>query len=179
MSIGKIVSGGQTGADRAALDAAMKAKFQIGGWVPAGRSAEDGVISLRYPNLIETPSSDVAERTRKNVLDSDATLIVSHGPIAGGTKLTMNYANEIGRPLKLVDLGQTSEGIAVEDIRSWLETSGISTLNVAGPRASEDPGIYDAVFQLITRLLTVHERLAAPEDSRRPPLRPSQPADGF
>ena len=166
MSLSKIVSGGQTGADRAALDAAIEANFQIGGWVPAGRSAEDGVISLRYPNLIETPSSDVAERTRKNVLDSDATLIVSHGSIAGGTKLTMDYANEIRRPLKLVDLDQISEIVAFEEIRKWLETSGISTLNVAGPRASEDPEIYDAVFNLMTHLLTVRERFLGPEEIR-------------
>ena len=157
MRLSKIVSGGQTGADRAALDAAMKANVQTGGWVPAGRMAEDGEISSRYPNLIETPSSNVADRTRKNVLDSDATLIVSHGPIAGGTKLTKDYANEVGRPLKLVDLDQISEVVAVEEMRKWLETFGISTLNIAGPRASEDPKIYHAVFNLITRLLTACE----------------------
>jgi hypothetical protein len=153
MNLSKIVSGGQTGADRAALDAAIEANFRTGGWVPAGRFAEDGVISPHYLNLKETPSTDVSERTRRNVLDSDATLIVFHGSIAGGTKLTWEYAAEIGKPCKLVNLDHVSEAAASEEIRSWLDLLDISILNVAGPRASEDPEIYVCVFRLITRLL--------------------------
>ncbi len=157
MKLKQIVSGGQTGADRAAFDAAIEANFEIGGWVPAGRFAEDGVISQRYPNLRETASRDVSERTKRNILDSNATLVVTHGPVVGGTKLTRDYANEIGKPCKLVDLDHTSEAAALEEIRGWIESREISILNVAGPRESEDPEIYQAVFKLITRLLTFRE----------------------
>jgi hypothetical protein len=155
MKLRRIISGGQTGADRAALDAAIAAEFPTGGWVPARRRAEDGVIPARYRNLRETPSSDVAVRTRNNILDSDATLIFSHGPISRGTKLTWDFATEIGRPCKHIDLDEVSEEAAFEEIRSWIEKLDISILNVAGPRASGDAKIYGAVFRMIGRLLAV------------------------
>ena len=145
--------GRQTGADRPALDAAIEANFRTGGWVPARRFAEDGVIAPHYLNLRETPSTDVSERTRRNVDDSDATLIVFHGSIAGGTKLTWEYATQVGKPCKLADLDHLSELAASEEIRGWLDLLDISILNVAGPRASEDPEIYGCVFRLITSLL--------------------------
>ena len=89
----KIVSGGQTGADRAALDIGMECGLEIVGWIPKGRLAEDGPIPLHYEELVETESSDPSRRTSLNVRDSDATLIVSHGPLSGGSLLTLSEAN--------------------------------------------------------------------------------------
>jgi hypothetical protein len=148
-----ITSGGQTGADRAALDAALAAGVATGGWVPKGRRAEDGPIPDRYPNLRETDADDYETRTRWNVRDSDATLIVSHGPLAGGSKLTEAIAREIGKPLLHVDLSTTSIAEAAEAVRSWLGRLDGETLNVAGPRASGDPEIYRAVYEIVTLLV--------------------------
>lgn len=152
-AIAKIVSGGQTGADRAALDAARVAGCPMGGWVPRGRSAEDGAIDPSYVGLRETASSDPAERTRWNVRDSDATLIVSHGPLVGGTALTQKVALELAKPVCHIDLLQMSSELALQDVRRWLSEHRVQTLNVAGARSSEDPQIYDATFRLISRLL--------------------------
>jgi membrane protease YdiL (CAAX protease family) len=137
----KIVSGGQTGADRAALDVALALGLEVGGWVPRGRRAEDGRIPDRYPGLAETDSDDPAIRTVRNVRDSDATLVLSHGPLCGGSLLTLREARRAGRPALHLDLDVLSETSAAERLRAWLEELRIATLNVAGPRASEDPAI--------------------------------------
>ncbi|HEV2727380.1 MAG TPA: putative molybdenum carrier protein, partial [Solirubrobacterales bacterium] len=100
----KLVSGGQTGADRAALDVAMGLGIDHGGWVPKGCSAEDGPLPSRY-RVRETPSEDRAERTKRNVVDSDATLLISHGPLAGGSELTRKVAAALGKPVLHVELG--------------------------------------------------------------------------
>ncbi|HMB91517.1 MAG TPA: putative molybdenum carrier protein [Rhodothermales bacterium] len=134
----KIVSGGQTGVDRAALDAALAAGQAVGGWCPAGRRAEDGVIAARYP-LQETPSVDYAQRTAWNVRDSDGTLVLIADTPAGGTALTLQEAKRQGKALLVVDLHAPPEISAVAD---WLATHEITVLNVAGPRESEAPGIY-------------------------------------
>jgi len=134
----KIVSGGQTGVDRAALDVAAELGYERGGWCPRGRLAEDGALATSYP-LEETPSTRYAERTTWNVRDSDGTLIVAVGPLAGGTALTARTAKRLGKPLHTVDLDQCGDPRpAVE----WLESHGIRVLNVAGPRESGEPGIY-------------------------------------
>jgi hypothetical protein len=133
----KILSGGQTGVDRAALDVALELGIECGGWCPAGRWAEDGAIDARYP-LRETPSADPAERTEWNVRDSDGTLLLT-GAASPGTERTRDLARRLGRPLF------TWPADAVEDVglfRRWLQVYGIQTLNVAGPRESESPGIY-------------------------------------
>lgn len=148
MSIQKIVSGGQTGVDRAALDAAQAAGVPVGGWCPQGRRAEDGTIDQRYP-LQETPSSDYAQRTAWNVRDSDGTLILVQGEARGGTALTIEEAQQRGKPLLEAKI-QTADLAA---IREWVQVHDITVLNVAGPRASEAPGIYAAARGLITRLL--------------------------
>ena len=134
----KIVSGGQTGADRAALDFARATGLQTGGWVPRGRVAEDGRIPEHYVGLEETDSDDPAVRTALNVRDSDATLILSHGPLAGGSLLTFQKATRPERPVLHLDLDQVSIVSAAAQLRRWLATVRPRILNVAGPRASED-----------------------------------------
>ncbi len=131
-------SGGQTGVDRAALDAARQLGAPIAGWCPRGRLAEDGVIPADYP-LRETPSSDYAQRTEWNVRDSDATLILHRGKISGGTELTLRLAESLGRFRLCVDL---SVPPPPEEIAAWLIGTGVKELNVAGPRESQQPGIY-------------------------------------
>ena|SRR5688572_6575374 len=102
--VARIVSGGQTGADRAALDFALERGIPIGGWVPKGRLAEDGAIPERYAGLVETGSTDPAVRTARNVRDSDATLILSHGPLEGGSLFTWREATRLGRAVLHLDL---------------------------------------------------------------------------
>jgi len=116
MVIKKIISGAQTGADRAALDAALALGLPIGGWVPRGRKAEDGPIPERYPDLRETDTDDYETRTRLNVQDADATLILSHGLLSGGSKFTEAVARSLGKPVRHVDLGATSIPDAVSAI---------------------------------------------------------------
>src|SRR5262245_27112173 len=129
----KIVSGGQTGADRAALDVALSYGLEIGGWVPRGRLAEDGIISARYTGLKESSSKLPAVRTKLNVRDSDATLIVSRGPLTGGSLLTYREANRLKRPVLHIDLLRIPHPRAVSYVRSWLQIINPATLNVAGP----------------------------------------------
>jgi hypothetical protein len=149
----KIVSGGQTGADRAALDVGLEQGFEIGGWIPKGRLAEDGPISLRYRGLIETDSVDPSVRTNLNVRDSDVTLIVSHGPLQGGSLLTLEEARRLGRSVLHIDLSVTPEASATTRLSKWLRSVAPSILNVAGPRASEDASIYGSVSDLLRAAL--------------------------
>lgn len=149
----QIVSGGQTGADRAALDVALDLGIEVGGWVPRGRLAEDGVISPRYPNLREAESRNPARRTELNVRDSDATLILSHGPLSGGSALTREFAEAHGRPLMHLDLTTAGHPEAIRRLREWLRDGEPATLNVAGPRASKDPEIYAATLEVLRAAL--------------------------
>ena len=145
----KVVSGGQTGADRGALDVALERGLEIGGWVPRGRSADDGVIPPRYTGMRETESADPAVRTTCNVRDADATLIVSHGPLAGGSRFTADETARLSKPLLHLDLATLALAAAAEQLRQWLRATDPEVLNVAGPRASEDPGIGAAVTALL------------------------------
>jgi hypothetical protein len=133
----KIVSGGQTGVDRGALDAAIELGIPHGGWCPRGRLAEDGPIPDRY-RLTETESAEYSVRTERNVLDSDATLILFRGELSGGTELTRRLAKRHRKPCLVVDLDAPPES---EAIRHWLLESRVETLNVAGPRESQNLGI--------------------------------------
>ena len=150
--IEKVVSGGQTGVDRAALDAAIEAGVGCGGWCPRGRRAEDGALPERYP-LKQTPGSDYFERTRRNVEDSHGTLIVAPGELNGGTLATLGHARRVGKPVLVVDPAGFVGEAQLDGIMEWLDAHQIRVLNVAGPRESGRPGIYDDARDLITRLL--------------------------
>lgn len=151
----KIVTGGQTGADRAAWDAAIEARIATGGFVPGGRMAEDGPIPGKYPGLIETESADPAERTRLNVINSDATLLFSDGPPFGGSRLTAELAEEHKKPLLHIDMALVPGEAGIEMAAEWLRSNGVRILNIAGPRASEDPLIYDAVREFLGGLFAI------------------------
>jgi hypothetical protein len=146
----RIVSGGQTGVDRAALDVAMALGIPHGGWCPKGRLAEDGVIPRQY-QLAETELPDYARRTEQNVFDSDATLILCRGQPSGGTELTRRLAERLRRPYLVVDLLQPIDWPMV---RAWLAQRGSGTLNVAGPRESQCPGIHGEAVEFLREALT-------------------------
>jgi len=151
----KIVSGGQTGADRAALDFAIRHGFEHGGWCPCGRLAEDGIISTVY-RLRETESADYEERTEKNIMDSDATLIVAQEKeLSGGTAFTKTCAEQHGRPLLIVYESNGVLGGAVA-LSKFLTQNKIRTLNVAGPRESQAPGIGKFIERLLEAALAQH-----------------------
>ena len=135
--ITRIVSGGQTGVDRVALDVAMQLGLPHGGWCPRGRRAEDGPIPARYA-LRETRSPAYKVRTERNVLDSDGTLIICRGPLRGGTLLTRRLAAQHARPCRSVDLAGTH---CAREVADWVRRERIAVLNVAGPRESTAPGI--------------------------------------
>jgi hypothetical protein len=152
MGIKKIISGGQTGADQAALDAAIEMGVPHGGWVPLGRMTEKGRLSPRY-NMQEIDAINYDLRTEKNVTDSDGTLLFSSGTLKGGSLLTKKLARKYLKPCLHIDIEKTREAEAVEIIKSWLDVRRIEVLNVAGPRASESPLIYDAVAGIMKSVL--------------------------
>ncbi|MFZ1643131.1 MAG: putative molybdenum carrier protein [Candidatus Contendobacter sp.] len=145
----KIISGGQTGVDRAALDVGLALNIPVGGWCPQGRRAEDGRIPERYP-LLETPERNYQARTRRNIEDADGTLVLNLGTLDGGTALTARHARQIGKPCLVVAL---EEGIESAAFRDWLEANRIAVLNVAGPRESQRPGVYAAAIHCLEILL--------------------------
>lgn len=157
--IEKIVSGGQTGVDRAALDTALALDISCGGWCPLGRKAEDGALASHYP-LNETPTGDYAQRTEWNVRDSDGTLVILCGEPEGGTKLTIDLAKQYGKPCCIVSI---HDGNWLKKVQSWLAQHRIRTLNVAGPRESKCPGIYQRALAMLRELLSLdgdaHEEL--------------------
>lgn len=154
----RIVSGAQTGADRAALDVAIALGVPCGGWVPRGRIDEYGRIPDRYPNLVETESADFSVRTAANVRDSTGTLIVSRGGLTGGSLYTQRVAAELGRPCLHLDLTTMSGDESLARLSQWLDAERIEVLNVAGPRESKDPGLYSHVATLLRDVLTSGER---------------------
>lgn len=146
--IKKILSGGQTGVDRAALDTAIKLGIAHGGWIPKGRRTESGILPAKYL-LKETPGSGYSERTEKNVMDSDGTLIISRGPLTGGSEYTRQMAVKHNRPWFHIDLSRTAAFHAATAIRDWIMEKKLEVLNVAGPRASEDPTIYEYTLNIL------------------------------
>lgn len=164
-----IVSGGQTGADRAALDFAIKNGYMHGGWAPRGREAEDGLIPLRY-QLTELADGGYRQRTRRNVQDSDGTLIANLGELEGGSLATQAFAQRLSKPHLVVPLDAGVTDDVVTGALTWLRENGIATLNVAGPRESKRPGIYDQTLRLLAAMdraeRHVHDNFG---DSPEPP----------
>lgn len=150
--IAKIISGGQTGADRAALDFSLENGIQTGGFVPKGRRAEDGPIPISYPHLTETETRNYAGRTELNVLEADATVILSHGKLTGGSLLTQNLARHHRKPCLHIDLLQMTVGEAAAVAGKWLTENNCRVLNIAGPRSSADPAIYGQTKEFLRRL---------------------------
>ncbi len=146
--IRKIISGGQTGADQAALDAAIKLGIPHGGWIPKGRLTEKGALPEKY-KLTEMPDSSYASRTEQNVIDSNGTIIISHGPLTEGSEYTRQMAIKHHRPWLHIDLNKTPAFKSANLISSWIKKNSIEILNVAGPRASKDSQIYSAVVKLV------------------------------
>jgi hypothetical protein len=134
-----ILSGGQTGVDRAALDVALELDIPCRGWCPKGRRAEDGPIDPRYP-LTETPTAAYEERTERNVLDSDGTLVLRGEQLSPGTEFTIELAARHAKPCLVVEIFDRPDAAMV---RRWAEEHVVRVLNVAGPRASQSPGIYE------------------------------------
>ena len=147
----KIISGGQTGADRAALDAARERGIAHGGWIPKGRITEDGPLGWEY-HLQELNSYRYRDRTEKNVVESDGTLIVSYGPLSSGSALTEALALRYDRPCLHLNMDYYSLDTAVRAVEQWLKENAIKVLNVAGPRASSDERIYATVRELILNI---------------------------
>ncbi len=145
----RIISGGQTGADQAALDAAIALDIPHGGWLPKGRKTEQGPLPLRY-DLWESGSSRYRDRTEKNILAADGTLIFSFGPLTGGSALTEALAIRHDRPFLHVDFELIEREQAAALVEHWLRDRRIAVVNVAGPRASNEPRIYQAVYSLLT-----------------------------
>jgi hypothetical protein len=143
-----IVSGGQTGTDRGALDFAIENGYTHGGWAPRGRAAEDGSIPLEY-QLTELVDGGYRQRTRRNVEDSDGTLIVNLGELEGGTLATQAFARQMGRPHLIVQLDSGVSVEAAANVLAWLRENAIDTLNVAGPREEKRPGVYRLTVALL------------------------------
>jgi len=140
----KIVTGGQTGVDRAGLDVAIALGLGHGGWCPRGRLAEDGSVPSCY-EMIEHVSPDYKVRTRQNVIDSNATLILYEQKLRGGTLLTQRCASELQVPC----LCRKIDAASVDEVRTWLGEHRPNVLNVAGPRESSHPGIYERSFEFL------------------------------
>jgi hypothetical protein len=150
MKLAKIISGGQTGVDRAALDVALELGIPCGGWCPQGRRAEDGVIPARYP-VQENDSPRYPPRTAMNVREADGTLVLTRGTPDRGTALTIEIAKRQKKPALIVDLDQAD---GVVQIRAWLQAEQIKVLNVAGPRESSRVGIQEQAAGLLRDVLT-------------------------
>lgn len=144
----KIISGGQTGADIAGLDVAIKHGIPNGGAIPKGRLTEDGTLPEKY-NLQEMPTKSYPKRTEKSVVDSDGTVIFTHGKITGGSLLTQKKAIEYGKPVLHLDMGDVSVEEAADLLKEFIRENGVEILNVAGSRGSKDPEIYGKTFREI------------------------------
>lgn len=148
----KIVSGGQTGVDRAALDAALETGTECGGWCPEGRLAEDGEIPSHYP-LTELKASGYTKRTRQNVIDSDGTVIIYFGALSGGTEKTLLFCLNHKRPYLLIDASELTPERTAERIKRFVTDHSIGVLNIAGPRAGGEPLAYGYAFKAMVYFL--------------------------
>ncbi len=149
----KIISGGQTGVDRAALDTAISLGFEYGGSIPKGRKAEDGPIDERYDKLTELDSDNYKVRTEKNVLDADATIVFTSGKPTGGTDYTLKCLKKHKKEYLLIDIKDKTDDEIIATIIHWLSLNKPGVLNIAGPRESKCPGIYRRVSSILKEVL--------------------------
>lgn len=147
--IERLVSGGQTGADRAALDVALELGIACGGWCPQGRRSEDGVIPGKYP-LKETEARSYSKRTKLNVMDSDGTLVINQGVLEGGTAYTVHLAEKLKKPCLVINTEQPG---VVDEVVAWIVENNIRVLNVAGPRESKRPGIASQANEILRKAI--------------------------
>lgn len=161
MPISKLITGGQSGVDRAALDVAISLGIPYGGWCPAGGWAEDlteppGLLA-RYPNLLPTPSADPAERTKRNVRASDVALVLvaSASDVSPGTNVGIRESDALAKPQLVVDMSAYG---APGQVISYLAALDDSVLSVGGPRESEVPGIYELATAFLTAVLAPTQR---------------------
>lgn len=152
MTLRKIISGGQTGVDRGALDAALAADFPCGGWCPSGRKAEDGPIPAKYP-VEELFGAGYAQRTRRNVLDSDGTLILFFEELSGGTLKTVQYCEHLRKPVFKINLTKMPVDQAAAEVMGFIRREQIGCLNVAGPRGSRAPDAIQIVNEIVSLVL--------------------------
>jgi hypothetical protein len=180
--IKKIISGGQTGADRAALDVAIKLGIPHGGWIPKGRKTEDGTLPDKY-NLKELPTESYPVGTKKNVIESDGTLIIARGKLTGGSDYSRKMTLKHHKQLLGIDLNQTNHYDAASLIASWIRMQRVEVLNVAGPQASKDPEIYADVFKIVEQVIQIlidEERRSGVKSgsgANRKPLKPPTTVD--
>lgn len=151
--IEKIISGAQTGADRAGLDAAIELEIPYGGWVPRGRRSEDGSIPARYEGLRETVSTGYPPRTRLNVKDADGTVVFTYGKPERGSALTLQIAGWLKKPALHIDLCGPKLRVCADTLASWIDEHCVRTLNVAGNRESVSPGITRSVRWILRAAL--------------------------
>ena len=158
----KIVSGAQTGADRGGLDAALAKGVPIGGWIPKGRKAEDGIVPEKYVGLVEMTSSSYKKRTEQNVIDSDATLILTlnvEGAVTGGTKKTAEFARMHGRPCVFVVVSpEVVNPTHLDMALRFLVENRVRVLNVAGPRESKQPGVQEAARKFMEAVIDAQSK---------------------
>jgi hypothetical protein len=150
--IEKIISGGQTGADQGALDAAIRLGIPHGGWIPKGRITENGPLPDKY-HLIEMPTKSYSARTKKNIRESNGTLILSHGRLTGGSEYTEKWVIKYDKPMIHIDLSSVTPFDAAVLINDWIVDYDIKVMNVAGPRASKDSKIYQSTLDIIESAL--------------------------
>lgn len=175
MTLKKIVSGGQTGADRAGLDAAMQAGLPVGGYCPKGRLAEDGTVPDMYP-LIELTKGGYSARTEKNVIESDGTLVLNIGKVTGGTKLTLECARKHNKPCLVVQLDDNRQADAA---RHWITSSNIGVLNVAGPRESKCPGLHATALEFLRQVFRSENPVTYPMEEEGVTIPTDTPPKGW
>ncbi|MCB4791270.1 MAG: putative molybdenum carrier protein [Elusimicrobia bacterium] len=148
----KIISGGQTGADRAGLDVAIALGLEYGGALPKGRKTEDGPLDLKYKSMTELSTDNYPARTEKNVKDSDGTLMFVDGKIGKGTALTIKICEKLHKPYLIIDF-QDKKKDHVKNIAKWLKILKPRALNIAGPRESGELGIYEKTCKTLREAL--------------------------
>ncbi len=151
--ISKIISGGQTGADRAGLDAAIELGIQYGGSIPSGRRTEDGHLPMKYQGMTETKSRHYQVRTEKNVMDADATLLFTGRKVGSGSALTRKAAERHHKPFLHINLDKKTDDEIIGEVRLWLEDINPVILNIAGSRETEYKGIYGRVSGILKRIM--------------------------